>query len=82
MKFKMYWLALFFVVFSVISVFYYIRLVKLMYFNRLGGWVFFYEIPFINAFIIAVITLLNCLFFLNPNLLFKLIYNFSFVIYI
>ncbi len=82
MKFKMYWLALLFVVFSVISVFYYIRLVKLMYFNRTSGWVFLHEIPFSNALIIAVITLLNCIFFLNPNLLFKFIYNFSFFMYI
>lgn len=82
MKFKMYWLALLFVVFSVISVFYYIRLVKLMYFNRLSGWVFLHEIPFSNAFIIAFITLVNCLFFLNPNLLFKFIYNFSFALYL
>jgi len=81
-KFKMYWLALLFVVFSVVSVFYYIRLVKLMYFNRLSGWVFLHEIPFSNAFIIALITLLNCVFFINPNLVFKFIYNFSFVIYL
>jgi NADH-quinone oxidoreductase subunit N len=82
MKFKMYWLALLFVIFSVISVFYYIRLVKLMYFNRLSGWVFLHEIPFSNAVIIAAITLLNCFFFFNPNLLFKLIYNFTFIIYV
>jgi NADH-quinone oxidoreductase subunit N len=81
-KFKMYWLALLFVVFSVVSVFYYIRLVKLMYFNRLSGWVFLHEIPFSNAFIIGLITLLNCVFFINPNLVFKFIYNFSFVIYL
>ena len=40
LKYKMYWLTILFVIFSVISVFYYIRLVKLMYFNRTSGWVF------------------------------------------
>jgi NADH-quinone oxidoreductase subunit N len=81
-KFKIYWLALLFVVFSVVSVFYYIRLVKIMYFNRSNNWVFLDEIPFSNAFVISTITILNCIFFLNPNLLFKLIYNFSFYFYI
>lgn len=82
LKYKMYWLTILFVIFSVISVFYYIRLVKLMYFNRSSGWVFLYEIPFSNSLIISVITVANCLFFLNPNILFKLIYNFSFYLYI
>ena len=37
LKSKMYWLTILFVIFSVISVFYYIRLVKIIYFNRSGG---------------------------------------------
>jgi proton-translocating NADH-quinone oxidoreductase chain N len=37
LKYKIYWLTILFVIFSVISVFYYIRLVKLMYFNRSTG---------------------------------------------
>jgi len=82
LKYKMYWLTVLFVVFSVISVFYYIRLVKLMYFNRSSGWVFLCDIPFSNSFIISFITIVNCVFFLNPNILFKIIYNFSFYLYI
>jgi len=82
LKHKMYWLTILFVIFSVISVFYYIRLVKLMYFNRSSGWVFLYDIPFSNSLIISIITIVNCLFFFNPNILFKLIYNFSFYLYI
>lgn len=82
LKYKMYWLTILFVVFSVISVFYYIRLVKLMYFNRSSNWVFFYDIPFSNALVISFITIINCLFFLNPNLLFKFLYSFSFYFYI
>jgi NADH-quinone oxidoreductase subunit N len=82
LKYKMYWLTILFVVFSAISVFYYIRLVKLMYFNRNSGWLFLCEIPFSNSLIISVITIINCLFFFNPGILFKLIYNFSFYLYI
>jgi NADH-quinone oxidoreductase subunit N len=84
LKAKMYWLTLLFVIFSVVSVFYYIRLVKIIYFNRnsSGSWTFLRDIPFSNAFIIAFITILNCIFFINPNILFKLIYNFTFYIYI
>ena len=82
LKYKMYWLTVLFVVFSVISVFYYIRLVKLMYFNRSSDWVFLCDIPFSNSFIISFITIVNCVFFLNPNILFKIIYNFSFYLYI
>ena len=82
LKYKMYWLTILFVLFSVISVFYYIRLVKLMYFNRSSGWVFFYDISFSNSLIISFITVINFLFFLNPNLLFKFLYNFSFYFYI
>lgn len=82
LKYKMYWLTILFVIFSVISVFYYIRLVKLMYFNRTSGWVFWNDIPFSNSFIISFITIVNCVFFFNPNILFKLIYNFSFYLYV
>ena len=79
---KMYFLTILFIIFSVISVFYYIRLVKIIYFNRADGWVFIKEISFTNAFIISSFTLINCLFFINPGLLFKLIYNFSLYLYI
>lgn len=82
LKLKFYWLTILFVVFSVISVYYYIRLVKIIYFNRSYGWVFFAKIPFSTSFIISTITLLNCIFFFNPNLVFKIIYNFSLFIYI
>ena len=82
LKTKLYWIAIIFVIFSTISVFYYIRLIKLIYFNRSSGWVFFNEIPFSAAFVISLITLLNCLFFLNPDILFSLIYAISLAIYI
>jgi len=42
----------------------------------------FPEISFLNSLVISFITIINGLFFFNPNLLFKLIYNFSFYFYI
>jgi NADH-quinone oxidoreductase subunit N len=82
LKLKYYWLTILFVIFSVISVFYYIRLVKLMYFNRSGGWLFFKTPPFSMCFIVSLITIINLIFFVNPNLVFKLIYNFSFYFFL
>ena len=82
LKLHMYWLAILFVIFSAVSVFYYIRLVKLVYFNRTKGWVFFYNIPFVNSLIISFITIVNCIFFVNPNFIFKIVYNFTFYFYI
>jgi len=81
-KLKLYWLAILFVFFSAISVFYYIRLVKLIYFNRSNSWIFFNEISFGHSVVISIITLLNCLFFVNPGLIFKVIYNISLLVYI
>ncbi len=82
LKLKYYWLTILFVIFSVISVFYYIRLVKLMYFNRSGGWLFFKTPSFSICFLISFITIVNFIFFVNPNLIFKLIYNFSFYFFL
>ncbi len=82
LKLKFYLVCIVFVIFSAVSVFYYIRLVKLMYFNRLVGKVFLSEIPFLTSLTLSFITLINCIFFINPNLVFKLIYNLSLLIYI
>lgn len=82
LKLQMYWLTILFVIFSVISVFYYIRIVKIMYFNRDRSWIFFHEVSFGSAFVISLITIVNCVFFLNPNLLFRVIHNFSFYLFI
>jgi NADH-quinone oxidoreductase subunit N len=82
LKLNLFWVSIIFVVFSAISVFYYIRLVKLMYFNRTVGKLFLYPIPFTNAAIISFLTFINCVFFLNPNLFFKIIYNLTLYLYI
>lgn len=81
-KLQMYWISILFVIFSAISVFYYIRLVKIMYFNRSDKKVFFKNITFLNSVIISNLTLLNIFFFINPNLLFKFVYNISLSFYL
>lgn len=82
LKSKLYFVSLVFVIFSVVSVFYYIRLVKIMYFNRSSGWIFLHDIPFYSSLLISVITIINCFFFLNPNFILKVAYNFTFYLYI
>lgn len=82
LKLNLFWISIIFVIFSAISVFYYIRLVKLIYFNRGVGKVFLFQMPFTNAVIIAFLTFMNCIFFLNPNFLFKIIYNLTLYLYI
>jgi NADH:ubiquinone oxidoreductase subunit 2 (subunit N) len=82
LKLKFYLVSILFVVFSAASVFYYIRLVKLMYFNRQVGKIFLYDISFLTSFVISFIVIINFIFFINPNFVFKTIYNLSFFIYI
>jgi NADH:ubiquinone oxidoreductase subunit 2 (subunit N) len=82
LKLNLFWVSIIFVVFSAVSVFYYIRLVKLMYFNRSVGKLFLNPIPFSSSLIISVLTIINCIFFLNPNLFFKIIYNLTLYLYI
>lgn len=82
LKLKTYWVAFLFVIFSALSVFYYIRLVKLMYFNRTNSKLFLVTPSFNFSLIIAFITIVNCFFFINPNLIFKLLYNVTLFFYI
>ena len=69
LKSGVYWVSVVIVIFSAISAYYYIKLIKLMYFNRSVNRVFYKEIPYSNAFIISFCTLINILFFIYPDLL-------------
>jgi len=79
---KMYLITFIFLFFSVISTFYYIRLVKLSYFNQSKSYVFLDVLPYSLSFIIANITILSILFLVNPNLIFTICYMFSFYWYV
>lgn len=82
LKLNLFWVSIIFVVFSAVSVFYYIRLVKLMYFNRGVAKIFLFPISFTNATVISFLTFINCIFFINPNFFFKVIYNLTLYLYI
>lgn len=82
LKQKMYLVSIIFLLFSAISVFYYIRLVKLSYFNRSSGWIFLEPPTYYLSLLLGVIILLNCILFLNPSILFNISLNFSFYWYV
>lgn len=57
---------------TVVSTYYYLRLVKLMFFNR-NSWIFFKPIPYSSALLVSVIIVINVLFILDPTVLINLI---------
>lgn len=72
-----YFLALVAILFSVISTFYYIRIIKLLYFENVIVGKLYYPVTPNNAFIISLLTFLLIFFFLNPNLLYLILYKIS-----
>lgn len=78
----MYLVSIIFLLFGAISVFYYIRLIKICYFSRSNNQVFLETPPYYLSLILGVIVVLNCVFFLNPSILFNISYNFSFYWYV
>lgn len=65
-------IAILLAIWAVISTYYYLRLVKLIFFNR-NNWTFFSPISYSSALIISFITLLNIIFVFDPSFLFNLI---------
>jgi hypothetical protein len=54
----------------------------LMYFNRGVAKIFLFPISFTDATVISFLTFINCIFFINPNFFFKVIYNLTLYLYI
>ncbi len=71
-----------FIIFSIISMFYYIRLIKLMFFNKNKYWFLFENITKSNSIILGLFVIINMFFFINPNLILKLVHNISIIFYI
>lgn len=82
LKQNMYLVSIIFLIFSSVSIFYYIRLAKFAYFNRSAGWVFVETIPYSLSLLLGFAVILNCILFLNPSLLFNISFNFSFYWYV
>jgi len=69
MEGSMYMLALVGVLTSVIGAFYYIRFIKIMYFEKLSSWSFFDQISRENSIFLGFTTLFILTFFLYPSTL-------------
>lgn len=82
LKHEMYFATIIFLVFSAIGTFYYIRLVKLSYFNTSKNYIFIETLPYSLSLMISNITIFSILFFINPNLIFTVCYNFSLYWYV
>lgn len=72
-----YFIALVAILFSVISTFYYIRIIKVLYFENILVGKLYYPVTPNNAFIISILTFLLIFFFFNPNLLYLALYKIS-----
>lgn len=77
MSSSMYLLAIVGVITSVISCFYYIRLVKIMYFEKTGKNISFAEIPKENAIILGICFLFLVFFMLFPTPLYVISHKFA-----
>jgi NADH:ubiquinone oxidoreductase subunit 2 (subunit N) len=66
---------------SIISIFYYIRLTKLMFFNRTRNWIFLEPPSRLLTVVLGCVLVINLVFWLKPVLFLNLIYNISFYFY-
>ena len=64
---------------SLISAFYYLQIIKIMYFDKTQIQIEFEQIPQINALIISLVTLFLLLFFLMPNFILFTTYKMAFL---
>jgi len=74
---SMYFVALISILFSVIATFYYIRIIKILYFEPLLVGKLYYPITTQKAFILIVLFYLFFFFFSNPTALYLLSYKIS-----
>lgn len=57
------------IVFTILSAFYYLKIVKIIFFNNFKSWDFFSKINYIPAFFISISILLQLFFFLKPSVI-------------
>lgn len=72
---KMYFFALFIIVFNSIGVIYYLRLVKVMYFSTSNKFLFLTDIGELKSLFLVVLLYVNIFFFCYPSHLLILIHN-------
>jgi NADH-quinone oxidoreductase subunit N len=74
---SMYFVALISILCSVVGTFYYIRLIKILYFEKVLVGKLYYPINFQSSILITVLFFLLIFLFVNPTLLFLLSYKVS-----
>jgi proton-translocating NADH-quinone oxidoreductase chain N len=77
---SMYFIAVISIISSVISTFYYIRIIKTVYFEKVSDWNFYQQINQGKSLILGLSTFLIVLLFLSPNLLSLCAYKMSVVL--
>nr|YP_009495541.1 NADH dehydrogenase subunit 2 [Psammoneis japonica]AWQ64271.1 NADH dehydrogenase subunit 2 [Psammoneis japonica] len=78
---SMYFVALFSILFSVISTFYYIRIIKILYFEKVLVGKLYYPIKTIKAVVVTLLFYFFIFLFVNPTLLYLFSYKISLLIY-
>jgi NADH-quinone oxidoreductase subunit N len=72
---KMYFFALFIIIFNSIGVIYYLRLIKVMYFSTSNKFLFLKDIGELKAFFLIFLAYINIFFFCYPSYFLILIHN-------
>lgn len=75
-------ITLFALFLSVVSSFYYIRLIKLSFFDKNSSWTFIKPLTKINSFLIVFFSFFNLFFFVYPLPLLELTYSFSLFLFL
>ena len=63
------------VITSSVAAFYYLRIIKILYFEKSNTWIFFDAISKSHAFVLSLTSLIVLLFVLNPNIFYLLSYK-------
>nr|YP_011008093.1 NADH dehydrogenase subunit 2 [Dictyotopsis propagulifera]WBP69959.1 NADH dehydrogenase subunit 2 [Dictyotopsis propagulifera] len=62
---------------SVISAFYYVRLIKILYFEKSKTWIHFYSLTKTHAFVLSLVSFITLFFVCNPNIFYLIAYKLS-----
>ena len=79
---SMYFVALISILCSVVGTFYYIRLIKILYFEKVLVGKLYYPIEFQSSIIITSLFFMLLFLFINPTLLFLLSHKFSLLVFV
>lgn len=78
----MYFVALISILCSVVGTFYYLRLIKLLYFEKVLVGKLYYPITFQSSVVVTILFFLLLFLFINPTLLFLVSYKFSLLVFL